>query len=149
MFLPYYIKSEDVDNLSLRVGNTYNFDVRYNELTETVANTVTADMIERNLINGTRLQEAWFPTDEHFDIFLSHSHSDEQQAKRFAAYLQQEHGVKVFIDSCYWGYCNKLLQALDTKYCHYTDENGKGWYDYNKRNFTTAMIHIMLSNALL
>lgn len=149
MFLPYYITSSDVNALTLGRDVKYDFDAEYKQLSDTVRASITADMIEQKLIRGTKLQETWFATDNSFHVFLSHSHADEKQAKRFAAFLKQEHGINVFIDSCYWGYCNNLLKNLDNKICHYTDNNGKGWYNYDCRNFTTSLIHIMLANALL
>ena len=66
-------------------------------------------------IDGTELQNTWFPNVESH-IFLSHSHSDEEIVKCFAGYLYSELGIKVFIDSTIWRDSNKELLKLMDKY---------------------------------
>lgn len=53
--------------------------------------------------------------------------------------------VKSFIDSCLWGYSNDLLREIDEKYCRHS--NGTS-FDYDKRNYSTSHVHMMLSIAL-
>lgn len=100
---------------------------------------------EDNIIDGKKLQEKWFPTDKNYDIFLSHSHNDEDLAIALAGYLQEECKLSVFIDSCLWGYSNDLLKNIDDIYC--INEMSYN-YDYDKRNYSTSHIHMMLSVAL-
>lgn len=69
-------------------------------------------------IDGTELQNTWFPNIESH-IFLSHSHSDEEIVKRFAGYLYSELGMKVFIDSTIWEYSNNKLLELMYAYAHW------------------------------
>lgn len=85
----------------------------------------------------------WFPSDS-CDIFLSHSHNDEKFAIALSRYLQEIFGLKCFIDSCTWGYVETLLEKIDDNYCKDGDT-----YDYEKRNGTTAHVHIMLNSALM
>jgi hypothetical protein len=87
--------------------------------------------------------ESWFPTDN-YDVFLSYSHDDKELALLFAGFLKYQFGLRVFIDELFWGSADALLRKLDNKYC----KNDKGNYDYNKRNFTTAHVHAMLSTAI-
>jgi len=57
MFLPYYITSEEVDRLTMFGKWTpYSYDEEYEVLSKIVQNTITAEMIEQNLIKGTKLQ---------------------------------------------------------------------------------------------
>lgn len=100
---------------------------------------------EKGVVNGVELQEKWFPTNRKYDIFLSHSHKDEALAIALAGYLKQECGLRVFIDSCLWGYSNDLLKRIDQTYCR--SESGNT-YDYDKRNYTTSHVHMMLNIAL-
>lgn len=51
----------------------------------------------------------------------------------------------MFIDSCLWGCANQLLKIIDKEYCIHS--NGK-FYDYDKRNYSTSHVHMMLSIAL-
>lgn len=97
------------------------------------------------VINGSNLKESWFPTENEYDIFLSHSHSDKKQTIALAGYLSEELGLSVFIDSCLWGYSNNLLKEIDKKYCRHS--NGE-LYDYDKRNYSTSHVHMMLNIAL-
>lgn len=94
-------------------------------------------------IDGGKMQSNWFPT-VGADIFLSHSHKNEKEAIALSGFLYDKLGVKTFIDSCIWGYSNDLLKELDRVFCRRTD----GYFDYDKRNFTTSNVHMMLSTAL-
>lgn len=101
---------------------------------------------ENGIIDGTQLQKNWFPVKEQFDIFLSHSHNDEDLAIALAGFLKEEMGLNTFIDSCLWGYSNNLLRKIDEKYCRHS--NGTS-FDYDKRNYSTSHVHMMLSIALM
>lgn len=95
-------------------------------------------------LNGTKMQSNWFPQ-VNADIFISHSHKDESKAIGLAGWLKYEFGLDVFIDSCVWGYSVELLKKIDDEYCLSDD---KKTYDYQKRNFSTSHVHMMLSTAL-
>lgn len=97
------------------------------------------------VISGTKLQKNWFPTNHQFNVFLSHSHDDEKLAIALAGFLKKELNLNTFIDSCLWGYSNDLLREIDEKYCRHS--NGKS-FDYDKRNYSTSHVHMMLSIAL-
>lgn len=97
-------------------------------------------------IDGTTLQSDWFPQIE-CDIFLSHSHKDEKMAKGLAGWLYQEFGLKVFIDSCVWGYSLELQKEIDNVYSILKKEPEKV-YDYQKVMYSTSHVHMMLSTAL-
>lgn len=100
-------------------------------------------ILENGNIDGKKMQDNWFPTVD-ADIFLSHSHKNEKDAIALSGYLYDKLGIKTFVDSCIWGYSADLLKDLDKKFCKRED----GYYDYNKRNFTTSNVHMMLSTAL-
>lgn len=97
------------------------------------------------VIDGTKLQENWFPTKQKFSVFLSHSHADEKLAISIAGFLKKELNLNTFIDSCLWGYSNVLLREIDERYCRHC--NGTS-FDYDKRNYSTSHVHMMLSIAL-
>lgn len=100
---------------------------------------------ENGTINGTVLQQSWFPVLGKFDVFLSHYHDDKNLAIGLAGFLKTELGLNVFIDSYLWGYSNRLLRLIDESYCM----NSKtGLFDYDKRNYSTSHVHMMLSTAL-
>lgn len=100
-------------------------------------------LCEDNKLNGTAIRDAWFPQIE-ADIFISHSHKDVKQAIALAGWLKEEFGLKAFVDSCIWQHADFLQKRIDNAYCKKED----GSYDYDKRNYTTSHIHMMLSSAL-
>ena len=95
-------------------------------------------------LDGSKMQTNWFPQIE-ADIFISHSHKDEKIALALAGWLKETFGLTAFIDSCVWGYSNDLLKSIDDVYCR--NINGSS-YDYDKRNYSTSHVHMMLSVAL-
>ena len=106
-------------------------------------------IVSKQAINGTDLQELWFPVDEigKFDVFISHSHKDiEKLVVPFASWLYSHLGLRCFIDSQFWQYADDLLNILDKQYAWQEESRT---YNYKIRNFTTSNIHIMLSMALM
>ncbi|MCU5063568.1 toll/interleukin-1 receptor domain-containing protein [Bacillus cereus] len=132
--------------------STHNQFEIYQDIGDTVFNNNKKEFIEglgshidlEGNINGTSLQSTWFPQLKS-DIFISHSHKDENQAKGLAGWLYKEFGLNTFIDSCVWGYSIDLLKQIDEKYCLSED---KKMYSYEKRNYSTSHVHMMLSTAL-
>ena len=96
-------------------------------------------------LEANKIIEDWFRSGE-YDIFLSHSHKDEELAIAIAGMLNEKFGLKVFIDSQVWGYIYDLQKEIDDEYCK--NEGEKNSYSYNKRNVSTSHVHLMLSNAL-
>lgn len=96
------------------------------------------------LIDGTGLSDDWFQTVQS-DVFISHSHNDQNLAFAIAGWLKKEFGLCVFMDEVIWGSADELLQTIDKKYCWQSES---GTYDYTKRNLTTSHIHAMLSTAI-
>lgn len=95
-------------------------------------------------LSGTKMQEKWFPQ-INANIFISHSHKDEDKAIGLAGWLYSKFKLTTFIDSCVWGYCNDLLRLIDNRYCL---NEGEETYNYFKRNYSTSHVHMMLSTAL-
>lgn len=96
-----------------------------------------------SVLDGSQIQKDWFPEIE-CDIFISHSHSDENLALGLAGWLFENLKIKVFIDSSVWGYSDELLRKLDDLYC----KNKANSYSYTLRNYSTSHVHMMLATAL-
>ncbi len=109
---------------------------------------VETDLDKFKDINGNlqakEIIENWFPKIE-ADVFLSHSHKDEKLIVGLAGWLNDNFGIRSFIDSTVWGYSDQLLKAIDNRYCK--NESGET-YNYEKRNRSTSHVHMMLSAAL-
>lgn len=95
-------------------------------------------------LDGTKMQDTWFPQ-INADIFISHSHKDERKAIELAGWLNYRFNLNVFIDSCVWGYAGDLLKMIDDEFC--LNEN-RETYSYERRNYSTSHVHMMLSTAL-
>lgn len=122
--------------------------VKGNELKRNYLDNLKDDLkiklIGDNIIDGTSTQNEWFPSVK-ADIFLSHSHKDLDRANEFAGWIKNKFGLDVFIDSNIWGDSNKLLKELDDEICY---QKSSKTYNYEKRNYTTSHVHMMLSNSL-
>ena len=94
--------------------------------------------------NGDELRDNWFPYIE-ADIFMSHSHDDLNIARCIKNGIETELGLNVFLDEDVWSYCDELLKQIDKVYCY--DEK-RDAYSYKRRNYTTAVVHNLLSIAL-
>lgn len=103
-----------------------------------------SDFLKNGTIDGTKLRGHWFP-DIKADVFISHSHKDQTDAKNLAGFLRKKFGLTSFIDSCVWLYSDDLLKQIDLQYC--TDDGGKT-YSYENRNGSTTHVHMMLATAL-
>lgn len=116
----------------------------FNQHEKEVQDCLSQFITEDGVINGSDLKEHWFSISDK-DIFISHSHKDINRVKAFAGWLYETFGLESFIDSCSWGYCDKLLKKIDRKYCY---NPKRKTYDYDLRNYTTSHVHMMLSTAL-
>jgi len=98
-------------------------------------------------LNAATLTADWFPQ-INADVFISHSHQDYEDVVALAGWLHQKFGITAFIDECLWGFCEKLLKLIDNKYCLTRDEDGN-FYDYQKRNYSTSHVYMMLAMSLV
>jgi hypothetical protein len=100
-------------------------------------------LIDGNSLDGDEIQKHLFP-EANIDIFLSHSHGDENAVIKLAILLERK-GLNVFVDSCVWANAFDLLKVIDKEYCRNHDDSA---YDYDKRNYSTSHVHMMLNTAL-
>lgn len=100
-------------------------------------------------LDASVIQSKWFESVDS-DVFISHSSKDSEAAKRFGAYLKKTFGLKVFIDSLFWQHMDDLLRALDNEHCvsEKYDNGAVKTYSYDRRNITSAHVHMILSHAL-
>ena len=105
-------------------------------------------MLDEDIIDASRIEEAWFPNVE-ADVFISHSRFDKRLAIGLAGWLNYTFGIKPFVDSCVWNHADSLLKLLDDEYCVSSrKDDGSTTYSYNKRNLSTSHVHIILNTAL-
>jgi hypothetical protein len=95
-------------------------------------------------VDASRIQSLWFPQVK-ADVFISHSHKDRTQALNLAGFLHKKFGIRTFVDSSVWRMGDELLREIDNTFCRNDDG---ATYSYEKRNGTTAHVHMMLTAAL-
>lgn len=132
-YLKFY--KQDISSLGSRI---------LEEQKSTVNKEINTFCDKDGCIDASKLGADWFPEIE-ADIFLSHSHKDEKIAIFLAGWLYKNFELETFIDSCVWGYANKLLNEIDNRYCL---NPVRKTYDYKMRNLSTSHVYMMLSTAL-
>lgn len=122
-------------------------DTKESDVTTRIADILKGDA--KGIIDGEALQNACMPTaKDKYHIFISHSHTEKDEARGLAAYLYMEYGLNCFVDGFVWGSCDKdILRPLDDIWS--THDTKKGSYSYEKRNYSTSLVHALLSMALL
>lgn len=133
---------------NLRLNNELDIDTKWikennKKIKSDIDKVIERYIGENGVIDGASLEKEWFP-DIKVDVFISHSHNDEEEAIKLAAWLYENFKLTSFIDSFVWGSSDKLLKKIDSMYC----KQDSGYYDYEKRNFSTSHVHMMLSIAL-
>lgn len=148
MFVPLQISISEIGEL--RLNNPYRRSMSLypaiTDLSNDFYNRILSEVTENGIIDGSNLSKLVFPFDrEQYDVFISYSHNDEDDAEYLYHYLQSQ-GLNCFLDSTIWHSADNLLRKIDNKYC--LNKDGKH-YDYRKRNFSTSHVHAMLSMAML
>ena len=98
------------------------------------------------VIDGGVLRNYVFPIDKDYDVFISYSHNDRHTARKLAFFLENTCGLKVFLDEFVWGSADKLIAAIDEKYCFNEEKTS---FVYRRRNLSTSYIHALLSMSIL
>lgn len=134
-------------SLSLTYDNTAHYEVaksRFAELKQEVQRNIQSFTNKDGTIDGSKMSADWFPVFD-ADVFISHSHKDEETAFALAGWLSEHFGLTAFVDSGIWGFSAELLKIIDNAYCL---NPGGETYSYEKRNHSTSHVHMMLSTAL-
>ena len=121
------------------------FDNQKRDIQDTLASYIS----DEGVIDESRLEEDWFPNID-ADVFISHSHKDQDLAIHLAGWLYSNFDITSFIDSCVWGYADDLLRKIDNEYCvnKRKSDGSIDSYSYEKRNQSTAHVHMILTTAL-
>lgn len=112
---------------------------------EKIDQAITNFTMPGNNIDGEKMKSDWFPIIKDTDIFISYSHYDDKYAVKLASFLYDNFGLKSFIDSLVWKNASDMLLIIDNDLCMHSDGHS---YSYEKRNLSTAHVHMMLMVAL-
>ncbi|MBQ4099056.1 MAG: toll/interleukin-1 receptor domain-containing protein [Clostridia bacterium] len=135
------IKLSDLPNIETYIGIGKQ---QKRKLSDVVKKDLDNFILSDETIDGNKLSQFWFKTIDS-DIFISHSHNDEDLAYALAGWLKKEFDLEVFLDEVVWGSADALIKKLDKRYS-YQEETKT--YNYDMRNLTTSHVHAMLSTAI-
>ena len=146
MFLPYKTTVNEINSL---IRKTHAIKPLSSEKEEKKSFSFLRDYVmgEHGVINGSKLQSVWFPTDNEsflYDIFILHFHNDLDKGKILASWLGNYFGLKCFLDGYVGGSADRLFKEIEDENCF---EKKTGCYNYNKRNFLHSHINSMFSMA--
>ena len=155
----YYIELSELkqivqneNNSDLDYAEKENLDTAISNLRNKIEST---SFINKNpSVDAQSIWDDWFKTVE-TDVFISHSSTNGKEAVQFANWLNANFGLKSFVDSQFWLRIDELQKEFD-RHCQYKkdvfDRNGnshkENFYDYDKRNKSTAHVHAILFYAL-
>ena len=154
MFAKYKIDVTEIQRLKKDFKHQYameipslNFDEKRKEVRNSLKSLVLGATDKKGVIDGEMLQSYTFPTGEDgdYDVFISHSHDDKDEAETLASWLGSCCRLRVFLDSYVWRSADGLLQEIDDLHCRRRNGN----YIYGRRNYSTSHVHAMLSMAIM
>lgn len=129
---------EYLDNVSQKDIN------QFTEIDDKIAQKIASFSLADGKLDGSKMTADWFPIFE-ADIFISHSHNDLNKATALAVFLKRLFGLNCFIDSNVWKHGDALLSLIDRRYCWNSEHKT---FNYQKRNYSTSHVHMMLTMAL-
>ncbi|MCQ2232234.1 MAG: toll/interleukin-1 receptor domain-containing protein [Paludibacteraceae bacterium] len=143
MFIPFKININEIDKLQVPVSLAPD---KFKER-EKSALSFLKKKIDPNtgVFDAEELKKCWLPVDEQYHIFISYSHDDKPKAIKLASWFES-HGVRCFLDAYYWNNADDLLKSIDDAKCK---NPNRETYSYKKRNYSTSLIHAMLSMAIM
>jgi len=103
--------------------------------------------VKDGIADVTKIENDWFPSVD-VNVFISHSHADEELAKCLAAWLYKNFSLKSFIDSYVWGYCDDLLDEINGLYSYKRHEGNRIFYDHRLCNVASKHVDTILNIAL-
>ncbi len=132
-------------NVTLKWSNAnyYQLGISNFKKDKVVAKQKLEELLNYDILKGAEIQQNWFPQIA-ADVFISHSHADEDLAITLAGWLKEVFNITAFVDSCIWSHSIDLLKAIDNEYCLMES----GYYSYELRNKSTSHVHMMLATAL-
>lgn len=143
MFIPFKINVTEIDKLTTPTQlSLINFDSRIREAHNFLESKIN---VSDGVIDAEAIKQGWLPIKSNYHVFISYSHDDKSKAEKLASWLES-HGVSCFLDAYYWRNADDLLRTIDDARC----KNSSGeTYNYKKHNYSTSLIHALLSMAIM
>ena len=121
---------------------------RSQSITSEIEDAIINHFEEGTPLDGNLILKKWFPKYS-VDVFISHSHADEDLANAFAGWLYEKFNITSFVDSNVWGYIDGLLDILNDNYSHKRSNGDYGYtYDHECCKKASQHTNIMLLMSL-
>ncbi len=137
----YYFLNEnscvDIENRSINVNE---FCSSYKELVEKKIQT-------NGIITSEDLEDEWFPQ-YNFQVFISHSHKDEEIAKKLKRVLKIYFNIDCFIDSEIWEYTNDIITNIVNEKFENCIRNDQKYEHYFYTLEVASKVNMILTTAL-
>ncbi|MDR0944104.1 MAG: hypothetical protein LBM41_06185 [Ruminococcus sp.] len=91
-----------------------------------------------NSVDAAQLMDDCF-SQKPFDIFISHSHENEDDAIALSLYIKEKYKKDCFIDSLVWEYSKKIINRIKSQFSLSREE----------LSYTQTNVHIMLATSLM
>lgn len=144
MFKKFIVNKNDIIRLP-NPTEVMPFSVDKEDIKEKLIRYFTDTSIDKGCLKASEINNIIYPLED-CHVFISHSSIDKDNAKKLANWLWSNFHIKSFIDSLFWGCISDLQAEMDQKICSYNPTR-RTW-NYSDRNYSTAYVHMLLSNAL-
>lgn len=144
---------ENISEIDLKIETNKNKsfeEYNYSNFKQIIEENLDNFILNGGSIKAVEIQNNWFPNIK-ADIFISHSHKDEELAIKLGDWLFNNFGLKSFIDSIVWKYSRDLLNKIISKnntYIYRTYPDGVT-YKYKETLNMSSHIDMILSTSLI
>ena len=144
MFKKFIINKKEIIKLPFPT-ESMPISVDKEEIKENLIRYFTDTSIDKGCLKASKINNIIYPLED-CHVFISHSSIDKDNAEKLANWLWSNFHIKSFIDSLFWGCITYLQSKMDEKICRFNLK--KNTWNYSDRNYSTAYVHMLLSNAL-
>lgn len=144
MFKKFIVNKNDIIRLP-NPTEVMPFSVDKEDIKEKLIRYFTDTSIDKGCLKASEINNIIYPLED-CHVFISHSSIDKDAAEKLANWLWSNFHIKSFIDSLFWGCISNLQSEMDQKICSYNSV--RNTWNYSDRNYSTAYVHMLLSNAL-
>ena len=134
---------EDRDSMSS------NYSIRHfkdnKSIQQTFVTPIESYLTKGMNFDGESIRQGWFPSENKFDLFISHSRDDKSLAFALAYWIEENFSLSCFVDALVWSHYESLQKKLDEFYT----KKYKSTYNEKFRNRVYQHIDLMLNTSLM
>ena len=144
MYRGFNLRNIGFNGKELSMANTYDRS-HPNVFKSNIIDSIDSFIETEYTFDGNALINKWFPKLNRPDIFISHSHDDENLAKALAMWLEDTFSLTSFIDSTVWGDFTLLRKKINN---YFITKLGSR-YDCEQQDRVSQHVMMMLNTSLM